>query len=217
MSMIGSSNGLAFSAGRFLADDEQCVRQTATIAATHAAVVTRADGTKYVPAGAVIPANGSTAKGILYEDIDVTKGDAMGSIVTEGTVYEDKLPASLESDAKTALKGITVIQYSPAITRPDVADRKLGKLSVKSEAGTASGDTALTVSGYELATGDAYKYKVGDTAPVAVLGEPLPSGFTTWDGDDEITAATNKKITVAVVSAGGYVLAAGSDTVTAHA
>ena len=118
MSMTGSSNGLAFSAGRFLADDEQCVRQTATIAANHAQAVTRADGTKYVPAGAVIPANGATAKGILYEDVDVSKGDAMGSIVTKGTVYADLLPAAPAEAAAAALKGITVIAEHPAITRP---------------------------------------------------------------------------------------------------
>lgn len=118
MSMIGSSNGLAFSAGRFLADDEQCVRQTATVAANHAAVITRADGTKYVPAGAVIPANGATAKGILYEDIDVSKGDAMGSIVTEGTVYADKLPAAIADAAASAMTGIKVLAASPTITRP---------------------------------------------------------------------------------------------------
>ena len=128
MSMTGSSNGLAFSAGRFLADDEQCVRHTATVAANHAQAVTRADGTKYVPAGAVIPANDGTAKGILYEDIDVSKGDAMGSIVTKGTVYGDLLPEPLSDDtteggqtvagAATALTGITVIAEHPAITRP---------------------------------------------------------------------------------------------------
>lgn len=118
MSMTGSSNGLAWSAGRFLADDEQCVRQTATIAANHAQAVTRADGTKYVPAGAVIPANGATAKGILYEDIDVSKGDAMGSIVTKGTVYADKLPATIAEAAASAMTGIKVIATSPTITRP---------------------------------------------------------------------------------------------------
>ena len=118
MSMIGSSNGLAFSAGRFLADDEQCVRQTATVAANHSQAVTRADGTKYVPAGAVIPANGATAKGLLYEDIDVSKGDAMGSIVVEGTVYADKLPATIADAAASAMTGIKVIATSPTITRP---------------------------------------------------------------------------------------------------
>lgn len=217
MSMTGSSNGLAWSAGRFLADDEQCVRQTATIAADHAAVITRADGTKYVPAGAVIPANGSTAVGILYEDVDVTKGDAMGSIVTKGTVYEDKLPANIESSAESAMTGITVIEHAPTVTRPDFFERSFGSLTVASVAGTAVGDTAITVSGYTKGQTDSYKYKVADAATAVALGEPLPSGFTTWDGSDDITAATGKVITVAVVSAGGYVLAAGSKTVTAKA
>lgn len=218
MSFIGSSNGIGFSAGRFLVDDETCVRQTATVAANHANAKT-VDGMKYVPAGSIIPANDGTAKGILYEDIDVTKGDAPGSIVTKGTVYEDQLApgVTVANAAKTALSGITFIATKPTVTRPDYFGRKFGKLTVQSAAGTASGDTAITVSGYELATGDSYKYKVGDTAPAAVLGELLPSGFATWDGDDDITAATGKKITVAVVSAGGYVLAAGSATVTANA
>jgi hypothetical protein len=127
MSMIGSSNGLAWSAGRFLADDEQCVRQTATIAADHDAVITRADGTKYVPAGAIVPANDGTAVGILYEDVDVTNGAALGSIVVKGTVYADMLPEEPSDDstaegvttpgAATALSGITFVEY-PTITRP---------------------------------------------------------------------------------------------------
>ncbi len=217
MSMIGSSNGVAFGAGRFLANDEDCTRKTATISASHSQAITKADGTKYVPCGAVIPSNDGNAVGILYEDIDVSKGAAMGSIVTEGIVYEDLLPAAIESTAEAVLTGIQVIQHAPTVTRPDYFERELAALKVASAAGTNSGDTAITVQGYTLKTGDAYKYAVGDTAPVAVLGEPLSGSWTTWDGDDEITAATNKKITVAVVSAGGYVVAAGSATVTAHA
>ena len=126
MSFIGSSNGIGFTAGRFLADDENCTRLTATVPANHANVKT-VDGMKYVPAGSVIPANDGTAKGILYEDIDVTKGDAMGSIVTAGKVYGDKLPVALSEDttvegqtvagAATALKDIVVVN-SPTITRP---------------------------------------------------------------------------------------------------
>ena len=116
MSFIGSAQGIGFSAGHFLADDENCTRVTATIAANHAQVKT-VDGMKYVPAGAIIPANGSTAKGILYEDVDVTKGAAPGSIVTAGVVYENKLPA-IGADAKTALAGIKFVT-APTVTRPD--------------------------------------------------------------------------------------------------
>lgn len=118
MSFIGSSTGYGFKAGHFLVDDELCVRQSMTIAADNAQAVTRTNGTKYVPAGAVIPANDATAIGVLYEDVDVTKGDALGSVVTEGTVYGDKLPTPIAEGAATAMTKIRVIAESPTITRP---------------------------------------------------------------------------------------------------
>jgi hypothetical protein len=116
MSFIEYSTGSAFSAGGFLVDENDCVRESMSIPATHGQKETHG-GRVIVPAGAVIPANGATAKGILYEDIDVTDGSMPGSVVTRGTVYGDRLPATLADAAKTALTGITVID-SPAVTRP---------------------------------------------------------------------------------------------------
>lgn len=112
------NKGYGWAAGHFLVDDETCVRETMTIAANHGQKVTRDDGRIVVPAGAVIPANGATAKGILFEDIDVTEGARPGSVVTEGTVYADRLPAALATTAATALTGIKVIATSPTVTRP---------------------------------------------------------------------------------------------------
>ena len=124
----GPTKGYAWAAGYFLASDENCTRETATIPADHAAAVQRDNGRKVVPAGAVIPANDGTAVGILYEDIDVTEGAKAGSIVTAGTIYGDRLPEALSEDtteggetvpgAATALAGITVIESAPTITRP---------------------------------------------------------------------------------------------------
>ena len=118
MSMTSSLTGTTFEAGFFLVDDEACLRETTTVSANHAQKVTR-NGRSVVPAGAVIPANGSTAKGILYEDIDVTDGDAMGSIVTRGVIYGDRLPAALDAAAATALTGIKVTT-APTATRPAI-------------------------------------------------------------------------------------------------
>lgn len=117
MSFIAGNNGRGFSAGFFLAD-ANCLRETMTIPANHAQVVTLEDGSKIVPAGAVFPANDATAKGILYEDVEVTKGAMPGSVVTRGTIYGDRLPAALAQTAATALKDITV-KTSPAVVRPD--------------------------------------------------------------------------------------------------
>lgn len=117
MSFIaGPTKGTTFEVGHFLVDDEQCLRLTTTVKADHAQKVTR-NGRTIVPAGAIVPANDATAKGILYEDIDVTDGDAPGSIVTKGTVYGDRLPAEVAEGAATALAGIKVIT-APTIIRP---------------------------------------------------------------------------------------------------
>lgn len=218
MSFIQSPEfqGKGWEAGWFLVDNEDCTRLTATIAANHAQVVTRADGTKYVPAGAIIPSNDGNAKGILYENIDVTTGDMPGSIVTRGQVYTDRLPASPESAAVSALTGIGFTATSSATNRPNFEVKMLATLTVQSAAGTASGDTAITVTGYSKASTDLYKYKVADAAQNVQAGDDL-SAWTTWDGSDDITAATGKKVTVAVTDANGYALAAGSTTVTAKA
>lgn len=113
----GPAKGYGWNAGHFLVNDETCIRQTMTIAANHAQAVTRENGRKVVPAGAVIPANGASAKGILFEDIDVTEGAKPGSVVIAGTIYGNRLPAALADAAATALKGITVLT-EPTITRP---------------------------------------------------------------------------------------------------
>lgn len=218
MSFIHSPayQGNGLNAGYFLVDDENCTRVTAEISASHAAAITRADGSKYVPAGAIIPSNDGNAVGILYEDTDVTTGAMPGSIVTAGVVYKDRLPAAPESAAVSALTGIVFDTYEPTIERPNFNVKILTVLTVNSVAGTAAGDTKVTVSGYTKGSTDLYKYKVADAAQTVHAGDDL-SAWTTWDGSADITAATDKKITVAVTDAAGYALAAGSATVTAKA
>lgn len=94
----------------------------------------------------------------------------------------------------------------------------LGSITVSSSAGTASGDTAITVSEYSQPANETYKYKIADTtAPTVKYGQKLTTGWTAWNGTSDITAATGKKITIASVDANNRAQAAGSATVTAHA
>ena len=216
MSFIQTNTSRGFSAGFFLADDE-CLRETMTIPANHSQAVTLADGSKIVPAGAVIPSNDGNAKGILYEDVEVTTGAMPGSVVTRGVVYEDKLPAAIESAAESALTGIRVITTSPAVIRPDFNIDGLTELTVVSTAGTAVGDTALTVTGYTLKSGESWAYKVTTGTAAAVLPGEVVSGWTAWDGDDDITAATSKKLALVALNAAGQAIAYGNCTVTAKA
>lgn len=218
MSFIAGKNGYGYAPGWFLAEEE-CSRETRTIPQNHAQVVTGSNGAKHVPMGAFFPANdSSTVEGIVYEDVDVSSGAMPGSVVTKGVVYLDRLPASPESGVQAALegKGFKFYATAPAVLRPDFNVKELAELTVQSSAGTAAGDTAITVSGYTLKAGEKYKYKVATgTAPAVVSGQDL-SSWTTWDGTSDITAATDKKITVAVVDASNFAVAAGSATVTAQ-
>ena len=59
-----------------------------------------------VKAGTIIPANDTTAKGILVNDVDVSTGDQPGSIIVEGYILKDRLPVAPEETAITALKEI---------------------------------------------------------------------------------------------------------------
>lgn len=206
MSFIQSNTSRGFSAGFFLAD-ENCLRETMNIPANHSQAVTLADGSKIVPAGALI-----TGKGLVYEDVEVTKGDMPGSVVTAGVVYTDRLPSGSSIEGLSGITG----KAAPVVVRPDFSIDGLKELTIVSAAGTAVGDTALTVSGYTLKSGESWGYKVGDAAATVLPGEVV-SGFTAWDGEDDITAATGKKLALVALNAAGQAIAYGNVTVTAKA
>lgn len=71
---------------------------------------------KTVPAGTPYPSNDNQAMGIVFDTVDVTDGDAIGSVLVAGRVYADAL--TLQSQAKAALagKGIVFVD-APTVTR----------------------------------------------------------------------------------------------------
>lgn len=222
MSFIQKISGRGYAPGFFLADAD-CDRETVQVSASHSQVITLANGTKIVPAGAVIPSNDGNAKGILYEDVEVTTGDMPGSLVTRGVVYEDRLPAAIESTAEAVLPGIRVITATPAVVRPSSFSKKtLTALTVTSQAGADSGKTSLSFTGYTPATGERCVYKIADTTPAAALGQILSIGSSAgqWTAAtfpaSAVTASSSKKVTVAVVDSTDAVIAAGSTTVVSN-
>lgn len=116
-----ATTGHTYAPGWFLVNNEDCTRETKTISAIITGVTADADGGKHVPMGTIYPANGATAIGILYEDVDVTSGDMPGSVVTAGTVYLDRLPVAPAEAAKTALegRGFKFITAAPTIRADD--------------------------------------------------------------------------------------------------
>ena len=89
----------------------------------------------------------------------------------------------------------------------------LGTLTVTSVAGTASGDTAITVTETK-GSGNSYFYKVGTAAEDVKYGDYVGK-WTAWDGTSDITAATGKVITIVEADAQKRADKAGHATVTA--
>lgn len=223
MSFNQKETGRGYAPGYFLASKD-CDRETVEVSASHSQAVTIGNK-KIVPAGAVIPSNDGNAKGLLYEDVEVTTGNMPGSLVTRGAVYEDQLPAAIEGAAEAVLTGIRVITSKPAVVRPSsFAKDTLTELTVSSTAGSASGKTDVSYSGYTKATGEVEVYKISasSVAPSVHFGEVLDIG--TGEGKwtkaafplDEVAATSGKGITVAVVDSTNSVVAAGSTSVVAN-
>lgn len=59
-----------------------------------------------VPAGAIWPANDETAKGILLNAIDVSHGPQPASVIVEGYIIKERLPAAPSAEAETAMNEI---------------------------------------------------------------------------------------------------------------
>lgn len=107
----------------YLLDDYTAI--TVNVSAT--GVTAGADGRKIVPAGTVIggvlkdptqaavaAAGGSgegavAAEGVLYHDVDVTDGDALGTMIIRGVLDGTKLPANITAAQKATLPMIVVV------------------------------------------------------------------------------------------------------------
>ena len=91
----------------------------------------------------------------------------------------------------------------------------LGVITVNSVAGTTTGKTALTVSGYVPSTGESYIYKTAASVTLPSRGDSVASGWTAWDGTDEITATTGNDIAVVVKDSNDKAIAGGLTKVVA--
>lgn len=134
--------------------------------------------------------------------------------VFKGLARYDGLPVIAEGFYVINIKNADAATTETFAT--DYANADIGALAVTSAASaTKSGDTVITVAGTE-ATGTTLAYKVAGKA-IEVSNGSKPVGFTTWDGDDEITAATGKVITVVELNADGRAIKIGSCSVVAKA
>ena len=115
-----------------------------------------------------------------------------------------------------AVMGLTLFaEYIDAIAVITIDETPtLGALTVNSVAGTATGNTKITVNPAKENANNAYKYKVGASETAVTYGQNLRN-WTTWDGKADIKAATGQNITVVECDGTYKALNAGSASVTA--
>lgn len=115
-----------------------------------------------------------------------------------------------------AVMGLTLFaEYIDAIAVITIDETPtLGTLTVTSAAGTATGDTKITVNPAKENSNNVYKYKVAADAVTVGYGQNLRN-WTTWDGKADIKATTGQKITVVECDGTYKALNAGSASVTA--
>lgn len=114
-----------------------------------------------------------------------------------------------------AVMGLTLFaEYIDAIAVITIDETPtLGALTVTSAAGTASGDTKITVNPAKENANNVYKYKVAADAVTVGYGQNLRN-WTSWDGKADIKAAIGQKITVVECDGTYKALNAGSASVT---
>ena len=115
-----------------------------------------------------------------------------------------------------AVMGLTLFaEYIDAIAVITIDETPtLGTLTVNSVAGTASGDTKITVNPAKENANNVYKYKVAADAVTVGYGQNLRN-WTSWDGKVDIKAVTGQKITVVECDGTYKAMNAGSTSVTA--
>ena len=115
-----------------------------------------------------------------------------------------------------AVMGLTLFaEYIDAIAVGTInATQTLGTLTVKSVAGSNSGDTKVTITPTKASAGNVYKYKVASSETSVDYGQNVKN-WSAWDGESDITAATGQVITVVECDSTYKALSAGHATVAA--
>lgn len=153
-----------------------------------------------------------TMTGEVAQAFNLT-ADETGYIGTHMTQNDTR--AQIE---RLVMSGIQfLVEYADGVVVGQIdSTPTLQSVVVTSAAGTASGDSKITLSGYTLGEGESYVYKTAaTTAPSVTYGQKLGSTWTEITSGSDITPATSHtKITVAAVDAQGRAQAAGNQTLT---
>ncbi len=131
----------------------------------------------------------------------------------------DGTPVNLFEQELAALRVTMDVAFmivkDEAFVKLEAGTSQLGTLTVNSAAGTAVGDTKVTVTPTK-GDGNSYKYKIGDAAAEVTYKQSVRN-WIAWDGVSDITAETGETITVVECDAEYLALKVGSKVVAAKA
>lgn len=116
----------------------------------------------------------------------------------------------IEGTFNTTTKIFKEGEYTPDITPT------LEELTITSVEGTNTGETHITVSP-ALTSGNSYKYKTGVSITLPTLDKVCTTGYTDWNGTDDILATTDNKIIIVEIDSDNKAKKAGITTVVAKA
>lgn len=172
----------------FLGSEVGLVLKTITVPANNANVVTE-NNRKVVKAGTIIE---TPYTGLLYNDVDITDGDNIGSLMFGGYYVDAKLPATAAAKVSAfAAHGLFPIVEGTTI-RPDFGT--IGLTKIATPTGTATGKK-ITVS-----------FTGGSGTPAGVVG------YKFYDSAKNVIATTTEA-EYTVSTAGTYYVQAIGDNV----
>lgn len=155
---------------------------------------------KVIKKGKVYPSNGNGALGIVFEDVyPDANGNYIGSLMTGGYVWEERLEDTIASAATTSLKalGLYVVKH-PIVSRPKFGSNKLTKLakpatltattSAGISFGSVSGATAYIVFVNDEVVSNTNQTTVGVTLKVGDVVDVIACGdYKATSNSDKVT------------------------------
>lgn len=145
----------------------------------------------------------------VYESIRMPKGIRV-AVMIDGAIAQPYYVSEYSAekvpfDDAVALedylyKGTQALMEDTIFYVQDEESEELGNLTVTSQAGTEIGKTKITVTP-SLISGNSYKYKAAANPTNPTYNAVCSSGYTNWNGTDEISATAGQKIVIVEVGA----------------
>ena len=78
------------------------------------------NGRKIIKGGTIYPSNDANAVGVVFQDLDVTNGDANGAVILHGFININRIPVAPTTAAMTALNNITFLPVKKTAIESDI-------------------------------------------------------------------------------------------------